>query len=62
MAFGVLTHDFGVLVWSILEYDSISECGICVSSCLSDCTVYFQTTMGFCVAFLSILGLAYMHT
>lgn len=61
MTFGVLTHDLGILIWNILEYDNISD-GICISSCLSDCIVYFQTTMGFCVAFLSTLGLAHMHT
>lgn len=62
MSFGVLSHAFGILVWSILEYDNTSECDICISSCLSDCTVDFQTTMGFCVAVLSTLGLAHMHT
>lgn len=58
----MLTHNSGVLVWSMLEYDNISECGICISSCLSDCIVYFPPTMGFCVAFLSTSGLAHMHT
>lgn len=56
----VLTHDFGVLEWNRLEYDDMSECVICISSCLSACTVYFQATMGFCVVFLSTL--AHMHT
>lgn len=56
------TPAFGILVWTKWEYANVSECGICISSCLSDCSVYFQTTRGFCVAFLSTLGLSCMHT